>query len=153
MAKSKAITRVSLKEAHPIRRRNKQVEEAAAGASCVEHEETASGLTIHRAGHKQLATLRTVDTLEIYTPYLGRRNHAATFWTDGIERACTFSRLTFRELGMVRGEISPTCCPLHGRRLLCILKWSTTCRARVALLNVLLADLPACAYCRVQGDL
>jgi hypothetical protein len=42
--------------------------------------------------------------------------------------ACTFSRLTFRELGMVRGEISPTCCPLHGRRLLCILKWSTTCR-------------------------
>jgi hypothetical protein len=32
MAKSKAITRVSLKEAHPIRRRNKQVEEAAAAA-------------------------------------------------------------------------------------------------------------------------
>ncbi|MGC2767153.1 MAG: hypothetical protein WB607_16715 [Candidatus Acidiferrum sp.] len=33
MAKSKAITRVSLKEAHPIRRRNKQVEEAAAAAA------------------------------------------------------------------------------------------------------------------------
>jgi hypothetical protein len=80
-----------LKEAHPIRRRNKQVEEAAAaGANCVEHEETASGLTIHRAGHKQLATLRTLDTLEIYTPYLGRRNHAATFWTDGIERCLHF---------------------------------------------------------------
>jgi hypothetical protein len=91
MAKSKAITRVSLKEAHPIRRRNKQVEEAAAaGANCVEHEEKASGLTIHRAGHKQLATLRTLDTLEIYTPYLGRRNHAATFWTDGIERCLHF---------------------------------------------------------------
>jgi hypothetical protein len=95
MAKNKAITCVSLKEAHPIRRRNKQVEEAAAaaaGANCVEHEEKASGLTIHRAGHKQLATLRTLDTLEIYTPSLGRRNHAATFWTDGIERCLHFFR-------------------------------------------------------------
>jgi hypothetical protein len=154
MAKSKAITRVSLKEALPIRRRNKQVEEAAAaGANCVEHEETASGLTIHRAGHKQLATLRTLDTLEIYTPYLGGGIMRPHFGQTASSDACTFSRLTFRELGMVRGEISPTCCPLHGRRLLCILKWSTTCRARVALLNALLADLPACAYCRVQGDL
>jgi hypothetical protein len=112
MAKSKAITRVSLKETHPIRRRNNQVEEAAAaGANCVEHEEKASELKFigpgtnssPHSGHSiRSKSIRLTSAGGIMRPHFGQ-----TASSD----ACTFSRLTFRELGMVRGEISPTCCP------------------------------------------
>src|ERR1700730_19449973 len=57
-------------------------------------------------------------------------------------------------LAWLRIRHSPTCCTLDGRWLLCFLRWSPACRARIRrLFSVLFAYLPACPHCRVQGDL
>jgi hypothetical protein len=36
-------------------------------------------------GHKLLPTLRTLDSLKVDAPHLGRRNHAATFGTRRVQ--------------------------------------------------------------------
>ena len=37
-------------------------------------------------GHKSVSTRRTLDTLKVDAPHLGRRNHAATLGAHRIER-------------------------------------------------------------------